>query len=45
MGFPEGGTPKLSQNTFFFKYLKLKQECGEDPFFWSSPEFGGKIPD
>ena len=24
---------------------EIEPECGEDLFSWSSPEFGGKIPD
>ena len=24
---------------------EIEPECGEDPSFWSSPEFGGNIPD
>ena len=42
LGFLASNTHLATRNPKF--WTEIDPKCGKD-FFWSSPEFGGKIPD
>ena len=43
LGFLANNTHLVARNPKF--RTEVEAECGEDLFFWSLPEFVGKIPD